>query len=66
MSDDHAFALSYRNGAEYFYIPTVPPANKWRGPFASEILMRRALCDELGHDVTERRTIIPPTFLQGE
>jgi hypothetical protein len=60
MSDEDTFALSYRNhGGEYFYIPTCPqPARNWRGPYPTEAMMQRAMRDELGEDVTEKRTTV--------
>jgi hypothetical protein len=60
---DPTFALSYRNGAEYFFIPTVPPARDWRGPYPTESIMQRAMRSELGDDVAETRTVVRPGFL---
>ena len=56
-------ALLYRDGADYWFLPTDPPRRSCRGPFLNEHLMRRALHDELGADVAETRTSVRPRFL---
>jgi hypothetical protein len=64
VSND-TFALSYRDrDSAFFFIPTVPPARKWRGPFQNEFLMQRAMESELGADVTDIRTTMRPEFLK--
>jgi hypothetical protein len=56
--DTHALSYRDRSGA-FFYIPTCPrPANKWRGPYPTEAMMRRAMRDELGDEVVEKRTTV--------
>jgi hypothetical protein len=65
MNDDPPFALSYRRGADYYFIPTVPAARNWRGPYPTEAVMQRALRDELGENAVETRTLVQPEFLEG-
>jgi hypothetical protein len=61
------FALTYRDGGEFFYLPTCPqPAKKWRGPFPNEMTMQRAMRDELGEDIADTRTIVRPSFFDPE
>ena len=52
---DPPFALTYRDGSDYYYIPVAPhPAKRWRGPFASELALGHALRRELGEDLLSR------------
>jgi hypothetical protein len=49
QESDPPFALTYRDGNDYYFIPVAPvPAKKWRGPFASELALSHALWRELG------------------
>jgi hypothetical protein len=58
------YALSYRHHDSFYFLPTVPERRKWRGPFANEFLMQRAMTNELGSGVAETRTIVRPEFLK--
>lgn len=62
------FALSYHDkegGTGWHYIPTVPVARKWRGPFPTEQAMKTTLVEELGRGVTITQTKCPPCHLNG-
>jgi hypothetical protein len=58
--------LSYRDydDGSYYFLPTDPPAKKWRGPFQNEFLMQRAIKSELGDGTIETRTTVRPEFLK--
>jgi hypothetical protein len=57
-----AFALSYRDPAngQWFFIPTVPPARRWRGPFPRKEAMRQEAQKALGVSVTITETKCRP------
>jgi hypothetical protein len=60
-----SFALTYRDGSDYYFIPVAPvPAKKWHGPFASELALGHALRRELGDDSVVTRTTVRPDFLR--
>lgn len=68
-SDDTAHILCWRDKAkhEVHYIPTDPPAHKWRGPFSSDEIMRRKAMAELHTpDVVETWTTILPHHMRAD
>jgi hypothetical protein len=65
QESDPPFALTYRDGSDYYFIPVAPvPAKKWRGPFASELTLSHALRKELKDDSIVTRTTVRPDFLR--
>jgi hypothetical protein len=62
---DDTFALAYRDPAngQRWFIPTVPIARSWRGPFATEPAMKVAAQGELGAGVTIVETKCRPAQL---
>jgi hypothetical protein len=57
------FALAYRDvqgRGDWWFIPTVPVARRWRGPFPTEAAMKVKAREELGAGVTVIETKCPP------
>ena len=62
---DDTFALAYRDPAngQWWFIPTVPVARSWRGPFPNQAAMSPAARAELGAGVTIIETKCRPAQL---
>ena len=62
---DDTFALAYRDPAngQWWFIPTVPVARSWRGPFPNQVAMSTAARAELGAGVTIFETKCRPAQL---
>jgi hypothetical protein len=62
---DDTFALAWRNpdNGEWWFVPTVPAARRWRGPYPTEPAMKVAATAELGSGVTITVTKCAPAQL---
>jgi hypothetical protein len=62
---DDTFALAYRDpgNGQWWFIPTVPVARSWRGPFATGPAVKVAAQGELGAGVTITETKCRPAQL---
>lgn len=56
------YALSWLNPKtrEWWYIPTVPEARKWRGPYNTKSWLDDAIHNELGDATVTQTDVTPP------
>ena len=59
QSDTYALAWTDPTSRQWFYIPTVPEARKWRGPYKSRDWMDNAIHNELGDATVTITDIVP-------
>ena len=64
MSTQDTFALTYHDKPSdaWWFIPTVPEARKWRGPYARVRDLDDAITAELGADCTVHQTTVQPSL----
>lgn len=60
MSDDDTFCLTFHDDRGWWFIPTVPAARTWRGPFQNDRVLLREIESELGECYATLTTVNGP------